>query len=57
MSETPEANFSFTTKIGGDLFTVRGHSHDEFRDNLAAVLDPTSTVPELLKKLNRANVN
>lgn len=31
-----EANFSFTTKIGGDLFTVRGSTVDEFKENLVA---------------------
>ena len=37
MEETvTEANFSFTTKIGGDLFTVRGNTIDEFKENLVA---------------------
>lgn len=34
MSST-EANYSFTTKINGDLFTVRGDTWDEFHTNLA----------------------
>lgn len=31
-----EARFSFTTKIGGDLFTVRGDTFDEFQGNAIA---------------------
>ncbi|WP_029090084.1 hypothetical protein [Brevibacterium album] len=31
-----EANFSFTTKIDGDLFTVRGNSVEEFGANVQA---------------------
>lgn len=31
-----EARFSFTTKIGGDLFTVRGDTFDEFQSNAIA---------------------
>ena len=31
-----EANFSFTTKIGNDLFTVRGMTYDEFLQNAVA---------------------
>jgi hypothetical protein len=37
MEETvTEANFSFTTKVNGDLFTVRGSTIDEFKENLVA---------------------
>ncbi len=37
MEETvTEANFSFTTKIGSDLFTVRGATIDEFKENLVS---------------------
>ena len=32
-----EAPFSFTTKIGNDLFTVRGGSYDEFLANIIQV--------------------
>lgn len=32
-----ESNFSFTTKLDGDLFTVRGSTAQEFRENLASV--------------------
>lgn len=35
MSE--ESKFSFTTKIDGDLFTIRGNNAQEFRQNLAEV--------------------
>ena len=31
-----ESNYSFTTKIDGDLFTVRGNSVSEFQQNLDA---------------------
>ena len=52
-----ESNFSFTTKVGGDLFTVRGDSFDEFVkhlvgagavptiSNLLAVLDGAAPAP------------
>lgn len=33
-----EANFSFTTKLNGDLFCVRGNSAEEFAQNLTAVV-------------------
>lgn len=36
MSNATEANFSFTTKIDGDLFTIRGNSIQEFQQNLEA---------------------
>lgn len=32
-----EAAFSFTTKVNGDLFTVRGNSLDEFMGNIGMV--------------------
>lgn len=35
MSSTTEAPFSFTTKVSGDLLTVRGESVDQFADRLA----------------------
>lgn len=31
-----ESNFSFTTKVNGDLFTVRGDTYDQFLANLTA---------------------
>ena len=33
-----ESNFSFTTKVNGDLLTVRGDTLDEFHGNLASVV-------------------
>lgn len=36
MSNTGEANYSFTTKVDGDLFTVRGDTVSEFQQNLDA---------------------
>lgn len=33
-----EASFSYTTKIGGDLFTVRGNNPAEFKANLEAAV-------------------
>lgn len=33
-----EANFSFTSKVNGDLFCVRGATPDEFIANLTAVV-------------------
>lgn len=31
-----ESNFSFTTKVNGDLFTVRGDTYDQFLANLTS---------------------
>ena len=36
MSNATEANYSFTTKVDGDLFTIRGNSVQEFQANLDA---------------------
>lgn len=33
-----ESNFSFTTKVNGDLFTVRGNTAEEFDANLTAAI-------------------
>lgn len=33
-----EANFSFTTKLNGDLFCVRGNTAEEFAQNLTSVV-------------------
>lgn len=38
-----ESNFSYTTKIGNDLYTVRGDNYDEFLSNLVA----SGTVPAI----------
>lgn len=32
-----ESTFSFTTKVNGDLFTVRGNTLDEFMQNIGSV--------------------
>lgn len=37
MSST-EANYSFTSKVNGDLLTVRGDSVDEFKHNLETLV-------------------
>ena len=46
-----EANFSFTTKIGTDLFTVRGDSLQEFAANLESIADNAQLVAETLTKV------
>lgn len=46
-----EANFSFTTKIGNDLFTVRGDTYDEFLSN-AMACGQVSGVGVLIGALN-----
>lgn len=49
-----EANYSFTTKINGDLFTVRGTSHKEFQTNLAEACDGLTVTTELIGVLQAA---
>jgi|LakMenEpi03Aug12_release.lakeMendotaPanAssembly.Ray.scaffolds.fasta_scaffold327476_2 hypothetical protein len=39
MANTTEATYSFTTKVNGDLLTVRGNTKDEFALNLANLHD------------------
>jgi hypothetical protein len=39
MSEMSEAPFSLTTKVNGDLLTVRGNNLDEFANHLAQLHD------------------
>jgi hypothetical protein len=39
MANTTEATYSFTTKVNGDLLTVRGDTKDEFALNLANLHD------------------
>jgi hypothetical protein len=46
-----EANFSFTTKVNGDLFTVRGDDLQQFAANLEAVADNAQLVAETLTKI------
>lgn len=43
-----EANYSFTTKINGDLFTVRGDSFEQFHAHLAeAVANAQSLITDI----------
>jgi hypothetical protein len=46
-----EAKFSFTTKIAGDLFTIRGDEWSEFAVNVDTVLDNAQLVAEKLTAL------
>lgn len=46
-----EAPFSFTTKVAGDLFTIRGDSFDEFLKNLTLSANIAS-VSNLISELN-----
>lgn len=46
-----ESHFSFTTKVNGDLFTIRGESLQEFAANLEAVADNGQLVAETLTKV------
>lgn len=39
MANTTEATYSFTTKVNGDLLTIRGNTKDEFALNLANLHD------------------
>lgn len=43
-----ESNFSFTTKVNGDLFTVRGDTYDQFLANLTSA----SSVPGIMVLVN-----
>ena len=46
-----EANYSFTTKVGADLLTVRGDTFDEFTTN-AAMLYNVPAIKFLMDTLN-----
>ena len=50
MSDT--AAFSFTPKINGDLFTIRGNTWAEFATNVDTVLDNAQLVAEKLTALS-----
>lgn len=51
-----EANFSFTTKINGDLLTIRGMTYDEFTTHVAtAVLNLQQLVTDLSMLQGAAN--
>lgn len=52
-----ESNYSFTTKVNGDLLTVRGDSYDEFHNNLAVLvsnLQPLTTDIGMLQAAGHA---
>lgn len=44
-----EAAFSFTTKVNGDLLTVRGSTPEEFKTNLQALTSSADIGREVLK--------
>lgn len=46
-----EARFSYTTKIAGDLFTIRGDTYTEFSDNVNEVLDKAQDIAERLAQV------
>jgi hypothetical protein len=50
MSET--AAFSYTPKINGDLFTIRGNTWAEFATNVDTILDNAQVVAEKLTQLS-----
>lgn len=47
-----EANFSFTTKVNSDLFTVRGNTIEEFKENLVASI--VNEIGDHIKSLQEA---
>lgn len=49
-----ESNFSYTTKINNDLFTVRGDTYDEFLNN-AMMVAGVPAINALLSALNGLN--
>lgn len=49
-----EASFSFTTKVGGDLLTIRGATIEEFNANLAGLLQ-SEDIQNNLETLNKAS--
>lgn len=42
-----ESMFSFTVKLNGDLFTVRGNTIDEFKNNLVSAVAATTDATAL----------
>lgn len=54
MSEMSEAPFSLTTKVNGDLLTVRGNSIEEFANNLAELEDSVVTWEMIFAIQNKA---
>lgn len=51
-----EAPYSFTTKLDGDLFTVRGTNPDEFLNNVKDALDCVESL-KVLQTSVRANMS
>ena len=47
MSNTTESPYSFTTKIKGDLLTVRGDTADEFADRLKELVTHPAAIDSL----------
>lgn len=62
MANTTEATYSFTTKIGNDLLTVRGDTIEEFAMNLASlhdhveVIELITTIQSKLKPVSVADI-
>lgn len=46
-----ESNFSFTTKVAGDLLTVRGDTVAEFESNLSGILSRAEAIAPALTHL------
>ncbi len=53
MANTTEATYSFTTKVNGDLLTVRGNTKDEFALNLASLHDDLAVIEMINQKENK----
>ncbi len=49
--DSSEASFSFTTKLNGDLFTIRGGTFGEFAANVGTVLENAQTVADKLAQV------
>ena len=62
MANTTEATYSFTTKVNGDLLTIRGNTKDEFALNLAnlhddlAVIEMINTLQQKFKPTSVAEI-
>ncbi len=52
MANTTEATYSFTTKVNGDLLTIRGNTKDEFALNLASLHDDLAVI-EMINTLQQ----
>lgn len=49
-----ESNFSFTTKINGDLFTVRGDDYLDFSTHLSAAVENIAAIVESVSLIQAA---